>query len=607
MPAFRIVLLGLLAALSTALLPWGAKAPATASSFNSVQQHAEALPTLDNPDSGKTAPSKVVLKALSDWIKAWRKQRILVFVNPRSPQGASVAKPGTLLRKYKLEPPGLLGEMTTRRELETLLDLCVALDSMEAAATMVQFAGLGLDGGRYTASQAPHSVREIAQKVIGKFTSTEAKQFILDVARGEEKVGRRREIAGNRAGAIQALGQFEDEVFRPAIESGLTSEDPAVRRAAAQGLAARPDPKSVRPLIDALAKEALGSNLMLLVATLEDCMESAKDGVTQSERRLAVEAAISVLGKTGWRGDMMLVEFLGRFRSAEAVPALIRVLEWFVDADDKIRSGELSTILQYSAHDTLVSITGALYPIDKPEQWREFWEREKDGFEISEPKEAKTSSKTRGAFFGIPVKGSRIVFILDLSGSMEVPADMRDYEDIPGVDRPTRWDQAKQQVQQAVERLPEVAYFNVVRFSTDSDLWQKNLQPAKPKVKRAFSVWLDKQRPGGGTNLWEALERGLAMQGFAGEDRFDTPVDEIFVVSDGAPSFGEVVEPDEILQLVQESNRFAKIRINTIFIDSPIPKNIQMNTPSYTISPEEMMKRLAEQNSGTFKQIGKPN
>ena len=135
--------------------------------------------------------------------------------------------------------------------------------------------------------------------------------------------------------------------------------------------------------------------------------------------QLAVSNAVMALGRGSWRSDMAIVRFLERFRSAESIVALIDILQRFVDHPDQIRSGKLSGLLRYRAHETLIALTGALYPMDRPDRWREFWEREKATFQVAENNNAEGSNTVSAGFFGVPVRGSRVLFILDLSGSMD--------------------------------------------------------------------------------------------------------------------------------------------------------------------------------------------
>ena len=63
-------------------------------------------------------------------------------------------------------------------------------------------------------------------------------------------------------------------------------------------------------------------------------------------------------------------------------------------------------------------------------------------------------------------------------------------------------------------------------------------------------------------------------------------VEEVFLLSDGEPSVGSVKDPEEILRVVREINRYQKIRINTVFTG--------------TDKGAEFMRKLAEQNHGVF-------
>ena len=62
--------------------------------------------------------------------------------------------------------------------------------------------------------------------------------------------------------------------------------------------------------------------------------------------------------------------------------------------------------------------------------------------------------------------------------------------------------------------------------------------------------------------------------------------DEVFVLSDGEPSVGQLINPTEILEAVREINNLRKIRINTVFAGNG--------------EGLEFMKKLAGENGGIF-------
>ena len=108
--------------------------------------------------------------------------------------------------------------------------------------------------------------------------------------------------------------------------------------------------------------------------------------------------------------------------------------------------------------------------------------------------------------------------------------------------------------------------------------------------------FLEAMAADGGTNMWSGLEEGLKMKSLVYGDRYDTNVDEMFLVSDGAPNLGDVTDPIEILRIVTETNRFSKVHINTVFITSPN----EQDPRDMTITPSELMQRMAAQNGGRF-------
>ena len=103
------------------------------------------------------------------------------------------------------------------------------------------------------------------------------------------------------------------------------------------------------------------------------------------------------------------------------------------------------------------------------------------------------------------------------------------------------------------------------------------------------------------TNLWGGLQEGLEFKSLVYGDRYDSNIDEVFLLSDGAPTEGEVVDPSEILSLIQESYRFNKVRINTVFISSPQDRRPRGRGRRLSMTgPEVLMRRIAETTGGTF-------
>jgi Mg-chelatase subunit ChlD len=199
---------------------------------------------------------------------------------------------------------------------------------------------------------------------------------------------------------------------------------------------------------------------------------------------------------------------------------------------------------------------------------------------------------------GIPVEGTRVVFILDLSGSMEWPMD-------DGGARTRRLDYAKRELLKAIDGLAPNAMFNLVTFNGDdeAEAWSKDLVVANKRNKQRFARFVDKLRPLGGTNLWSGMEKALGIKTLVYGNHYETTVDEIFLLSDGAPSVGDVMDPVEILRLTQEINRFKEVRINTVFISSRTPPEVMAAQQNLSLSPKELMRRMARENGGKFRDV----
>jgi Mg-chelatase subunit ChlD len=70
---------------------------------------------------------------------------------------------------------------------------------------------------------------------------------------------------------------------------------------------------------------------------------------------------------------------------------------------------------------------------------------------------------------------------------------------------------------------------------------------------------------------------------------YETPIDTIFFLSDGRPSHGKFIEPDDVLREVRAANELRKVVIHTITLGE---------------FEKDFMERLAAENGGTFVDLG---
>jgi hypothetical protein len=200
---------------------------------------------------------------------------------------------------------------------------------------------------------------------------------------------------------------------------------------------------------------------------------------------------------------------------------------------------------------------------------------------------------TGSGVYGIPVQGERIVFVLDISGSMEnknentarasdtAEALLNQYVPnwltrIPREEvnrQTTKLAGAKRQLIPTINNLPTIATFNVVVFGTGVRLWQRNLVGATQTQKESAIAFLQQLSASGSTDALSALEQTFEMR----------EVDQIFFISDGNPTDAQ---PDSILQKVHRLNSDRRVHIHTVGLGKD--QNV------------DFLQRLASDNQGIY-------
>ena len=198
--------------------------------------------------------------------------------------------------------------------------------------------------------------------------------------------------------------------------------------------------------------------------------------------------------------------------------------------------------------------------------------------ELASAKRRATAAENR--FAGIELTGKRVVFLVDMSGSMELVD--------PDTAAPLKWQGVRETVAKIMTSLPDLEKFQIILFAErtsfplgDDGGWINF--DAKTSVDRATKA-LAKIKPEGGTNMYIALEAAFRLRG--------SGLDTIYLLSDGLPNVGEPLtdaqaatlketEKGEILgkhirkKLKEVWNRpingSARVRINAIgfFYESP--------------------------------------
>ncbi|MEO0478896.1 MAG: hypothetical protein AAF196_05400 [Planctomycetota bacterium] len=527
-----------------------------------------------------------------------------------------------------------------------------------AGELLLQLAAVGLDpDARYGPEEFPNLIRVTAEAWLDRL-DPDTFAPVIDIALSDASKGHK---AAERAAAIRAVGRRKDVKLNEVVLGAIEEKEDMLRLAAVEAVfqasapiekdaldrwfdtvsnsgtvnpgvnRARSDMQgllkitgddwlpprvgteanearqaellnSVLPALGKfIVKEEAGPPLARALEAVSVIFDRYHNELNETHFKALSNAARGAIGRAGWRADLQATEVLVRLRSAESVPILIELLaRW--DEDSRAEVEDKSGTLRRRAHEVLKSLTGAPYGIDASDRWLSWWEQVRAEFKVAELKEEGSvpddERTVTGSFFGIEVRGSRILFVIDTSGSMASPLENTVQGSAGELTRGTvKMEVAKRELLSVVDQLTTDSWFNVVRFSNDAELWKKKMVKAEPKTKARFVKWAEKLRPDGGTNLWQGLVDGLQYQSQSVGDYYGVNYDEVFILSDGIPSVGDVTDPEQILRLVAETNRWARLRINTIYISATEEEERQVKA-ALGMSGEEFMRRLAEENGG---------
>ena len=280
---------------------------------------------------------------------------------------------------------------------------------------------------------------------------------------------------------------------------------------------------------------------------------------------------------------------LATLRSAEAVPVLIERLE--------VEQGRARTDIGQA----LTSLTGKDYH-GNVALWRRWWKDNAESFEVvalDEASEDGGGQPVGVTFFGIETESQRVLFVLDVSGSMSFTTASR-----PGVDEsdPNSWPYlqpagnevdrmtaARRALVKALGGLRDGAIFNFVVYASSVWTWQDDLVDMDVETRGEALAFVEGMVPEGGTNIHGALTMAFELAGVesaTGAEWSEPAIDTIYLLTDGKASVGVTTDPEEILHDVRELNRTAGIVIHTIGLSDG--------------HDADLLRRLAEDNGGSY-------
>jgi predicted nucleic acid-binding Zn-ribbon protein len=134
-------------------------------------------------------------------------------------------------------------------------------------------------------------------------------------------------------------------------------------------------------------------------------------------------------------------------------------------------------------------------------------------------------------FAGIQLTGRRVVFLVDMSGSME-------YVDEKTV-APEKWSGVRDTLSKIMRSLPDLEKFQVILFSDTVTflLGEQSWLDYDSKSAERVTEAIKKIKPKGGTNMYAAFEATFRFRGLG--------LDTVYFLSDGLPNMGEGLSEEQ--------------------------------------------------------------
>lgn len=430
-----------------------------------------------------------------------------------------------------------------------------------------------------------------------------------------------------RASAVDALGNATDaDKFRLISTHVVPKEKRAdVIAHAVDVLSRMKDPAAC----EAVAKAARTGNLDHRLVYLESLAAMTHSGP-------AHQTALALLKDKETYVRSMAAWVLGEHRLMDALDPLLGCLDdrhWQVQAaalaalprlpDKDVLKTKLPQLVDYlelsagrirdDTADALKRITGKDLGRE-PEPWRRLLAGATDPSKAAEPPPKPASVyDEKPHFYGIEVTSHRVVIVLDTSLSLNEPIEIdrdrlrretsrkravtgeRDKADAPkpgeqaapedqGYDIPwwkikTRLDLARYQTINLLSKLQPEQSFDLILYSTKVNPWMGKLVPANQANKQKAIALVEALKPEDQTNTWGAIAAAFELSD-ANVRGAGLGPDEMYLVTDGEPSVGDIVDKQQLLEATLQLWRVHQMRIHVIQVgmDSAFLRKIAQAT-----------------------------
>lgn len=334
-----------------------------------------------------------------------------------------------------------------------------------------------------------------------------------------------------RADALDALWKYEKVPQALAICGAAAKDgDPSVRAAA----------------VEAAGRVGSLAAADLVRAALSDPDEGVRCVARGQLRYVARELSLATLAAASkdpsWRVRAQTVDDAAWLRDAPAVEALVAMV-----ADPSLR-------VAGAAHRELRRLSQKDLGRDA-DVWKAWWEAAKPGWIVPHgklpdpdagPGGADAGGATVARYHGIDVTTDRAAFVVDSSGSMRDP--------IVAGDPKTRAEIARAELLRTLAAVPDGFLVNVILFQVRPVPCFERATSLSRKTREDVAAFLGRTAAADRGNLLAAVLAALE----------DDSIDTVFLLSDGIPSAGDLVDRVRVQAAIRAANRRRKAAIHTI-------------------------------------------
>jgi predicted nucleic acid-binding Zn-ribbon protein len=214
----------------------------------------------------------------------------------------------------------------------------------------------------------------------------------------------------------------------------------------------------------------------------------------------------------------------------------------------------------------------------------------------------KLQIETENKFAGIATTGKNVVFLIDMSGSMERVDE--------NTTAPDKWPGVRDTVCKVMRSLPDLEKFQVIMFSSKAqhlletpDWIPYEKEKSIDRVHKAMTA----VKPTGDTNLYSGLEEAFKYR--------DKGMDTIYFFSDGLPTSGPGLTAAQERTITSETertvilSRHIRRTLTTTWNQSRDGKKVRINSIGFFYESPEVgafLWALSRENDGSFVGMSRP-